>query len=994
MLIDLYRYMNSYIIYKDSIYYHFCYTTMTFKKLENKKLPQMEMEVLDFWRDDKTFQKSLNNRQDAELFSFYDGPPFATGEPHYGHILGSVTKDIVGRYQTMKGKLVNRRWGWDCHGLPIENIAEKELGINGKDEIEKMGVKKFNDFCRSKVLDYVDIWGKTVERMGRWVDFENSYKTMDVTYIESVWWAFKQIYDKGLIYEGEKVLMYCPRCETPMAKAEIAMDNSYKTVKDDTITVKFKLVDEDVFALAWTTTPWTLPSNLALTVNPQMDYVYLKDKSDQTVYLMGQAVVGKYFRDESEYDIKKTVKGSELVGKKYEPIFSYFKDLPHSFRIIAGDFVTAEEGTGIVHTAPAFGEVDYDVCKANNVDFVSPVDKTGKFTAEISDMEGKFVFDTNGEIIEKLKSEGKIVKIEKYEHEYPHCYRCSTPLLYRAIPAWFVDIQKVKPKLIELNEKINWIPAHLKHGRFLHIVQEAPDWNISRNRYWASAMPVWKCENCEKIKVVGSIEELKQEAVDLPDDVDVDLHKDFLDPIHLRCECGGQMTRIPEVLDCWFESGAMMYAQFHYPFENKEIFEKSAPADFVAEYIAQTRTWFYYCLVSSAILFEDVPYKNIVTTGTIMAEDGNKMSKSLKNFPDPWKLFDKFGVDSLRFYLMQGPLMSNAESINFSEKQVEEVFRNVMMRLWNSFTFFNTYAVIDKWEPHDNHSKSDNILDLWILSELNILIQKVNEEFDHYEFKTVNLFNQFIDNLSNWYIRRSRRRFWKSESDSDKQSAYQTLYTCLIELTKLMAPFTPFMSETIYRNLTGEKDSVHLQDYPKCNESAINEEISVKMNFVRQAVEVGLSARAKAGIKVRQPLSKLTLKSKIESLEAELVELIKDEVNVKEVEFVGTSQDMSIPTAELETTITDELKIEGLSRDIVRQIQQARKEAGFNIDDHIIIGYDTTDDMLEKSLVGHKEYILNEVLADSMTQGDLADAEFHKEASIEKMNLKLHLKRV
>lgn len=967
---------------------------MTFKKLDNKKLPEMELEVLTFWKQDNTFQKSLDIRLDADLFSFYDGPPFATGEPHYGHILGSVTKDIVGRYQTMKGKLVNRRWGWDCHGLPIENIAEKELGISGKDEIEKMGVKKFNDFCRSKVMGYVDIWGKTVERMGRWVDFENSYKTMDVDYIESVWWAFKTIYDKGLIYEGEKVLMYCPRCETPMAKAEIAMDNSYKTVKDDTITVKFKLLDEDVYALAWTTTPWTLPSNLALTVNPNMDYVYLKDKSDGTTYLMGQTVVGKYFRDENEYEIIKIVKGNELIGKKYEPLMPYFKDLTNSFRIIGGDFVTSEEGTGIVHTAPAFGEVDYDVCKANGIDFVSPVDKTGKFTEEISDFKGKFVFDTNVEIIKKLKAEGKIVKIEKYEHEYPHCYRCATPLLYRAIPAWFVNIQQVKPKLLELNEKINWIPAHLKHGRFMNIVSEAPDWNISRNRYWASAMPVWKCADCHEVKVVGSIEELKTEAVDLPAGVSIDLHKDFLDPIHLQCACGGQMTRVPEVLDCWFESGAMMYAQFHYPFENKEQFEKTSPADFVAEYIAQTRTWFYYCLVTSAILFEDVPYKNIVTTGTIMAEDGNKMSKSLKNFPDPWKLFDKYGVDSLRFYLMMGPLMSNAESINFSEKQVEEVFRNVMMRLWNSFTFFNTYAVIDQWQPADKVTPSENILDQWMLSELNILIKEINIGFDNYDFKVINKFTLFIDNLSNWYIRRSRRRFWKSDSDSDKQSAYQTLYTCLIELTKLMAPFTPFMAETIYRNLTGEKESVHLQDYPKCDESAINEKISVKMNFVRQAVEVGLSARAKFGIKVRQPLSKLILKSKIESLEMELVELIKDEVNVKEVDFVETDNNLSLPEAELDITITDELKIEGLSRDIVRQIQQARKEAGFNIEDRIMVGYEATDDMLEKSFVGHKEYIMNEVLADELALGELANSEFSKEASVEKMNLKLQLKRV
>jgi len=966
---------------------------MKFKKIDNQqKLPDMEMEVMEFWREDNTFQKSLDIREGAELFSFYDGPPFATGEPHYGHILGSAVKDIVGRYWTMKGKLVNRRWGWDCHGLPIENIAEKELGISGKDEIEKLGVKKFNDFCRSKVLEFADIWGKTVERMGRWVEFENAYKTMDVDYIESVWWAFKTIHEKGLIYEGEKVLMYCPRCETPMAKAEIAMDNSYKTVKDETITVRFKLADEDVYALAWTTTPWTLPSNLALTVNPMMEYSYVKDLSDGAVYLLGHEVLGKYFKDESEYEIVKTVKGKELVGKKYEPLFEYFKDKDNSFRIIPGDFVTAEEGTGIVHTAPAFGEVDYEVCKTNDIDFVSPVDKTGKFTDEVSDLVGKFVFDTNKDITEKLRGEGKLIKVETYEHEYPHCYRCSTPLLYRAIPAWFVDIQKVKPRLIELNEKINWIPKHLKHGRFLNIVQDAPDWNISRNRYWATAMPVWKCDDCDAVKVLGSIEELKEQAIDLPKGEEIDLHRDFLDPIHLKCECGKPMTRIPEVLDCWFESGAMMYAQFHYPFENKDLFEQSSPADFVAEYIAQTRTWFYYCLVTSAILFDDIPYENIVTTGTIMAEDGQKMSKSLKNFPDPWGLFNKYGVDSLRFYLVMGPLMTNAESINFSEKQVEEVFRNVMMRLWNSFSFFNTYAVIDEWKPSDAPKKSDNILDQWILSELNLLTKQMNEEFDQYNFKTVNNLVGFIDNLSNWYIRRSRRRFWKSESDDDKQSAYETLYTVLLELSKLMAPFTPFIAEKIYRNLTNDGDSVHLQDYPQFDESLVNDELSQQMGMVRKAVELGLAERSKAGIKIRQPLQKLTVKTESKLENKQLIDLIKDEVNVKVVDVVGADQDLPM-SVELDTEITPELKAEGLAREVVRLIQSERKNADFNIEDRIEVSV-TTGDILTEAIQAHQDYIAAEVLADKFEFDAAGDFEHEGEGKIEGEEIVAKLKRV
>ncbi|MBU1252151.1 MAG: isoleucine--tRNA ligase [Nanoarchaeota archaeon] len=590
------------------------------------EINEIEKEILKFWEKDKTFEKSLKKTKNKKPYVFYDGPPFATGTPHYGHILGSVVKDIFGRFWTMKGRYVRRVWGWDCHGLPVENIAEKEMGINSKDEIEKIGVKKFNDFCRKKVLEYDNAWKKFIPRIGRWVDMENSYKTMDNEYIESIWWAFKQIWEKGFIYQGEKVLMYCPRCSTPLAKAEIAMDNSYRNVKEDSVIVKFKLKNEDAYALAWTTTPWTLPSNLALTVNPNFDYIYVKDKSNGEVYLMARSVLDNFFKDIKDYEVVKEIKGKKLEGKEYEPLFSYFNERKDSFKFLLGNFVTSEEGTGIVHTAPAFGEDDYAVCKKYRIGIVQPVDDKGRFTSEVGDFKGMFVHDSNKAVIDFLKKENKVVLIKKIEHEYPFCYRCDTKLIYRAIPAWFVNIQKIKPRVLQLSKKINWYPGFLKEGRVKYTIETAPDWNISRNRYWAAAIPVWVAEDGELL-VIGSVEELKKYSKNLKGKID--LHKDCLDKIILNKD-GKEFKRVPEVLDCWFESGAMTFAQFHYPFENKKEFESSLPAQFVAEYIAQVRTWFYYMMILSTILFDKVPFENVVTTGTLLAEDGQKMSKSKK----------------------------------------------------------------------------------------------------------------------------------------------------------------------------------------------------------------------------------------------------------------------------------------------------------------------------------------------------------------------------
>jgi isoleucyl-tRNA synthetase len=905
---------------------------------------EQEKEILEFWEKNKIFEKSLKKTEKKKPYIFYDGPPFATGLPHYGHILASVLKDAIPRFWTMNNRYVRRVWGWDCHGLPIENIAEAELKIKSKDEIEKMGVKKFNNFCRSKVLTYAQEWKKTVERIGRWTEFDNSYKTMDNNYIESVWWAFKQLYEKNLIYEGEKILMYCPRCGTPLSKSEIAMDNSYKKVKDQSVTIKFKLVGEEGYALAWTTTPWTLPSNLALTINPNLKYVYIKDKTDKNIYLLGKDLVHKYFKDEKDYSVVKEVKGKELVGKKYEPLFPYFEDVKNAFKIISGNFVTAEDGTGIVHTAPAFGEEDYLVCKENKIELVQPVDNQGRFTEDVVDFKKEYVFDANKKIIEFLKKQGKIVKIENTEHEYPFCYRCETPLIYRAIPSLFINIQKIKPKLLKLNQKINWYPDFLKEGRVNHNISTAPDWNISRNRYWASAIPIWKCENCKEIKVIGSIEELKKEAIKIPKEK-IDLHKDYLDNIRLRCKCGREMKRVPEVLDCWFESGSMPFAQFHYPFENKKLFEKNFPSQFVAEYIGQTRAWFYYMNVLSAILFDDIPFENVLTTGTILAEDGTKMSKSKKNFPNPEMIFEKYGVDALRFYLLSSPIM-NAENLNFSEKNVEEIYKKIILLLENVNNFYSMYKT-----GINGNDKSKNILDKWIISRLNQCIEETTKNMKNYDtIKTCSGIKLFIEDLSTWYLRRSRNRF------NEDENAEKTLKFVLNEFSKIISPVMPFIAEKIYQNVNSKKDSVHLQNWPKGDKTKIDKKLILKMSIVREIVSAGLKARDKSQIGLKWPLAKGTIFSKEHQPLMEMEEIIKGELNVKEIELkVGHNYDEI--KVELDINLTPELEEEGYARELSRQVQAFRKTLDMKKNDKvemIIISDDKTKKIFEKQ----REFIM------------------------------------
>jgi len=881
---------------------------------------EIEQQIIESWKKNRVFERSLEQTKEGKPYIFYDGPPFATGMPHYGHLLASVLKDVFPRYFTMRGNHVERTWGWDCHGLPVENIAEKELGINSKDEIEKMGVEKFNNFCRSKVMTFAKDWEGIIERIGRWVDFENGYKTMDTNYIESVWWAFKQLHEKGYMYEGEKILMYCPRCATPLAKSEISMDNSYKNVKDLTVTVKFKLKEvENTYAIAWTTTPWTLYSNLALTVNPDLIYAYVKDNADGNTYVMAKELISSFYKSEEEYTITKEVAGKKLENIEYEPLFDNFKDNENSFKIILGDFVTAESGTGIVHTAPAFGEEDNLVCREYNIPIVQPVDENGKFTSEVKDYEGQLVYDTNQDIVINLKKSGKAIMSRKMEHEYPFCYRCDTKLMYRALPAWFVDIQKVKEKLLKLNMDINWIPGFLKEGRMQHNISTAPDWNITRNRYWATAIPIWKSVS-GKIKVLGSIEELKEFAISLPEGREIDLHKDYLDQVELKIN-GEVYTRIPEVLDCWFESGAMTFAQFHYPFENKEFFDKNFPAQFVTEYIGQTRAWFYYMMALSAILFDKIPFENVLTTGTILAEDGSKMSKSKKNYPDPIHVVEKYGADALRFYLLASPVM-NADNFSFMEKGLEEIYKKVMVLFYNVGNFYMMY----KEDADKDFIKSNNLIDEWALSlteKLSVNVKKYMEEYS--TVKACSEIKKYLDDLSTWYVRNSRDRF----SNND-ESARKTLRYILEKLTRILAPIIPFATEKIFQDMNGLENSVHLESWPKESPEFVNEILEKQMQEVREFVSSGLRQRDQNRVGLKWPLSNVIIKSENEPIK-ELKDIIKQELNVKNLEF-KKSDELKV---KLDFNLTPELEAEGYMRELSRKVQAFRKKIGLEKVDRI-----------------------------------------------------------
>ena len=868
-----------------------------------QSFPELEKEVLAYWQENKTFQKSLEIRRDAEEFRFYDGPPFATGTPHYGHILAGILKDAIPRYQTMKGKLVYRNFGWDCHGLPIENIVEKKLGISGKKDIEdKIGIHDFNEQCRANVMTYVDEWRKVVDRTGRWVDMDNDYKTMDATFMESVWWVFKSVYDKGLIYEDYRVVPYCVRCNTPLSNFEV--NQGYEDKQDKTVTVKFKVKDTaSKFVLAWTTTPWTLPANIGLAVGADIEYVEVLDNGGET-YILAKDRLSSYYKNEEDYKLLNTYPGTCLVGLEYEPLFDDFVKMneagtlpkgyeigENAYHVILGHHVTTESGTGVVHIAPAYGEDDFIIGKKEKLGFVSSIDATG-LVEYLGEYNGQYVFDFNETVIRRLKDTKQLVHLGNIVHSYPHCYRCQNPLIYRAISSWYLDVESIKDRMVAHNKKVRWVPESIKYGRFGKWLEGARDWNISRNRYWGSAIPVWKSEDGETELCVGSIKELYELNKDYGQiyeeggkyyytdtKQEVDIHRHFVDNITLTDpKTGKKMTRIPEVLDCWFESGSMPYASVHYPFENDDCFK--FPAEFIAEGQDQTRGWFYTLLVLSTALFDNTPFMNVIVNGMLLAEDGKKMSKSLRNYTDPSIIMDTSGADAMRFYMFSSGAVKS-EDLKFADSGVEEVVKKVVLPLWNAYTFFSTYANIDNYdESKAPTGKSTDPLDRWILSKYAHLIADVTRAFDAYELDAVTRpIVTFLDDLTNWYIRRSRRRFWRGENDTNKLHAYHTLFTVLTGVTKVMAPMTPFITEEVFRNLTG-RESVHLEDFPVADSEDLKNEVLDQMDRARAIVTLGLALRGTKKIRVRQPLASLTIG---EALDEYYMDIIREEVNVKEV---------------------------------------------------------------------------------------------------------------
>lgn len=848
-----------------------------------------EKAIVEFWKKNDIFEKSIEHRDGCERFTFYDGPPTANGKPHIGHVLTRAIKDLIPRYRTMKGYKVLRKAGWDTHGLPVELEVEKALGISGKPEIEKFGIEDFIKKCKASVFTYQSEWEEMSDRVGFWADMENPYVTYHNDYIESVWWALRQIWDKGLLYKGHKIMPYCPRCGTSLSSHEVAQ--GYKDVKENSLIVKFKVLGKDnEYILAWTTTPWTLPSNLALCVNPHEKYVRFTIEGDEnnTVYIMAEALIKSVFGEDAKANILNEYTGEELKGTEYEPLYSFVKPDKKAYYVIADDYVTMEDGTGVVHTAPAFGEDDARVCKANGLPFINLVDHQGNFVKETGEWAGTFVKDADKLVIRDLKERNLCFAVIPFEHSYPFCWRCDTPLLYYACDTWFIEMTKVRDRLLANNETVNWMPDNIKHGRFGNFLENIIDWGLSRTRYWGTPLPIWECE-CGHRHVVGSIAELKEMGINCPDDIE--LHKPYVDNIKLRCEkCGGEMKRVPEVIDCWFDSGSMPFAQLHYPFENKEAFEQNFPADFISEAIDQTRGWFYTLMAISTLLFDKSPYKNVVVLGHVQDEKGIKMSKHKGNVIAPMDILNDQGSDAVRwyFYSNSAPWLPN----RFSAKNVSEAQRKFLGTLWNTYCFYVLYANIDEFDPTKYNLCDLNltVMDKWILSKLNNVVKTVDDYLNEYKItEATRAMNEFVDELSNWYVRRSRSRFWASELTDDKVCAYMTLYTVLVEFAKVSAPFIPFMTEEIYQNLVRSVDenaleSIHMCDFPKYDEKYNFAEIEQEMDAIRKVVILGRAARNEANIKNRQPLSKLFIQTD-NKINADYVNIILEELNIKDVEL-------------------------------------------------------------------------------------------------------------
>jgi isoleucyl-tRNA synthetase len=974
--------------------------------------PQMEEKILAYWKENDIFKRSVDDRKGSARFTFYEGPPFANGNPGIHHVLARVFKDIIVRYKVMKGYYVPRIAGWDTHGLPVELEIEKQLGFSGKDQIEKYGVEEFNKRCRESVFKYLKEWNSLTERIGYWVDLEHAYKTMDNGYIESVWWALKQMWDKGYVYQGYKVTPHCPRCGTSLSSHEVALGYKDDT-EDPSVYIKFKVAEESsaglpgdkpVFLLAWTTTPWTLPGNTALAVSPDAEYVLLQGDND---YLVMAAKLVETVNPEGYKEVKK-LPGKDLLGLKYEPLFN-----PHEYRVdrlrfqengtlkvqgpekdltykvISGDFVTMEDGTGIVHIAPAFGEVDHDAGKAWKLDFVQQVDMQGKIIGGYA-FAGKFVKAADPLIIEDLKARGLLLKSGKIRHTYPFCWRCDAPLLYYAKQTWYIRTTAVKDALISGNEEINWYPEHIKHGRFGDWLKNNIDWAFARERYWGSPLPIWRCEKCGALECVGSVAELKNKPGSQGLKEPLDLHRPYMDDVTFKCgKCGGKMQRTPEVMDCWFDSGSMPFAQLHYPLENQELFDQDVKqADFICEAIDQTRGWFYSLHAVSTLLFNRISFRNCICLELVQDAQGKKMSKSRGNIVDPNKVVAQHGADALRWYLYTATAPGSPRQ--FDEKKLSETSRSFLTTLWNVYSFFIMYANIDKYMPSsESFPAPEAELDRWILSELNQLVKDVNAALEGYSpTEAGRKIETFVDGLSNWYVRRSRRRFWKSENDTDKISAYNTLYSCLVTLAKLMAPFTPFIAEELYRNLVRPAlpkapESVHLADYPVADERKIDKQLDDDNRLAMKVCSMGRAARSKANIKVRQPLETLFIgfssdweKQAMDRLQP----LILEELNVKDIDFetvervAGLDMRGFVAVSEgknsvaISTNISMELEAEGFAREIVHRVQTMRRTAGYEIADHILLYYDGGAHFVQ-SISAFADYIRQETLADELEEG-------------------------
>ncbi|MDP2290914.1 MAG: isoleucine--tRNA ligase [Actinomycetota bacterium] len=994
--------------------------------------PAVEREVLAFWDADRTFEASVDARADADEYVFYDGPPFANGLPHYGHLLTGFVKDAVPRYRTMRGQQVHRRFGWDCHGLPAEVVVEKELGISGHPAITKFGVDKFNAACRTSVLRFTDDWHRYVTRQARWVDFENDYKTLDTSYMESVMWAFKTLWDKGLVYEGFRVLAYCWRCETPLSNTETRMDDVYRDRQDPALTVQFQL-DSGEKILAWTTTPWTLPANLALAVGPQIEYAVMEDADGQR-YILAESRLGAYEKEFADTTRVGTLSGADLVGRGYTPLFPYFADTPNAFRVLAADYVSTEDGTGVVHMAPGFGEEDQNICNAVGIPTICPMDEHGRYTTEVPPWAHVHVFDANPLVVKELKAMGVVVRHDTYNHSYPHCWRCAEPLVYRAISSWFVQVTAFRDRMVELNQQIRWVPEHIKDGSFGKWLANARDWSISRNRFWGSPIPVWRSDNPEypRLDVYGSIEQLQADfGVEV-----TDLHRPFVDDLVRPNpdDPTGQsmMRRVPEVLDCWFESGSMPFAQVHYPFENAEWFESHYPGDFIVEYIGQTRGWFYTLHVLATALFDRPSFKTCVSHGIVLGDDGQKMSKSLNNYPDPMMVFDQYGSDAMRWYLLSSPILRGTD-LMVTEDGIRDTVRQVILPIWNSWYFLSLYANAAGTQGTFRTDSTD-VLDRYILAKTHDLLDTLTVTLDDYDlFAACGAVRSFLDALTNWYVRRSRDRFWAGD-----QAAIDTLHTVLSLLSRALAPLLPLTTEAVYRALTGER-SVHLTDWPDAGSVPADSELVDSMDLAREVCSSTLRLRKANQCRVRQPLASLLVAVTGADRLAPFAELIADEVNVKSVQFTDdvasvASYDLQVVPAALgprlgsqvqqvikavktgdwqqtegpdggqvvvaggvelldgeyalkmvvqgdgastplsngagvvvlDTTLTPELEAEGVTRDLVRLVQQARRDAGLQVSDRIALTLGVPESV-RRQVVAFQHLLTDATLATSLS---------------------------